>query len=439
MDYLSSNRILYVDLGTGNVSHEDISDELVEAKVGGVGINTYLYERNRDNHPIILGTGLLTGTLFPGAALGIVSGESPRTGGLAHAPITLKAGAELKYSGFDYVVITGKSEKPVFLWLHDGVADVHDASPLWGRDVWETTDAIRKEMGDDLIQVLAIGKAGESGTELGQICINYWASGDYWGFGKLFGDSNLKGIAVRGMGLLEVADPEGFVDQCFDVFGRIKSAAYADKQGIGDILEGMGEKEVSEWLGPIVHRHSACYNTPYATNTFVFLDDDPKLLTESIHPEPGFLITDPCALLILKRLQITAREAAAFLKACAKNGADAWAAASLCEKSGQGNLSDVLQQIGELKGPLPPQEEGRFSPWCPQHPLFSTAETTDSKKNREWWTRRQALAYLFGIHPIFATMSPEISEDILIDVYNKGTGLELGLSDLNAVVEYVCG
>ena len=175
MEYLSSNKILIVDLEASQISEDELDDELVGQKIGGVGITSSLYEAYKDRDPIILGAGLLTGTLFPASALGVVSAKSPRTGGLTHSPFTLKAGMEFKYTGFDYVVIVGKSKKPVFLWLHDGVADIQDASEFWGADVWRTTDSIRKSMGDDLIQTLVIGPAGEMGSDLAQICVNYWA------------------------------------------------------------------------------------------------------------------------------------------------------------------------------------------------------------------------------------------------------------------------
>ena len=408
------------------------------ARIGGVGITSSLYETYKDNEPIVLGTGLLTGTLFPGSALGIVSARSPKTGNLAHAPFTLKAGMELKYTGFDYVVILGKSKKPSFLWLHDGVADIEDASDLWGKDVWKTTDSIRKAMGDDLIQTLAIGSAGESVSDLAHICINYWASGDCWGFGKLFGEKNLKAVALRGMGLLEISEPEDFVDQCFEVFDKIKGGAFASRRGIEDILVEMGEKDAVEWLAPLIHRHSACYNTPYPTNTFVYLNEDPKTLTEPIEPEPGFLINDPCALLTFKRAGFSAQNACRVLKACSKYGIDPAAVAELCSNSGQKDPDEIEQSFSDLKRPVTLPEGARFSFWSPIQPLFSDFGVSDTNAYFAWWTRRQALAYLFGIHPIFANMSPELSEELMIEMFNKGTGLELSQETLDTVIADVC-
>jgi Aldehyde ferredoxin oxidoreductase, N-terminal domain len=436
MDYLSSNRILVVDLEKSETSEHGLDDDLVSRKIGGVGITTSLYETYKDRDPIVLGTGLLTGTLFPASALSVISAKSPRTGYVSHSPFTLKAGLELKYTGFDYVVIVGKSETPVFLWLHDGVADIQDASELWGKDVWNATDSLRKTMGDDLIQTLVIGPAGEEGSDLAQVCVNYWASGDCWGFGKVFGEKNLKAVALRGMGLLEISEPEDFVDQCFEILETIKGSAFQGKRGVEDIMAAMGECDAREWLAPVVHRHSACYNTPYPTNTFIYLNEDPKTLTEPDEPEPGFMLTNIGALLALKKLGLSAEDAGNVLRACARRGVDPFAAAEIIGKSGQKDPKSIEQSLVGLQGDVTVPEGTKFSTWVPPQPIFGDFGGESSTK--DWWVRRQAIAYIFGIHPIFANMSPELSEEIILEVANKGAGLELSQESVEQVIADVC-
>ncbi|MGB9628727.1 MAG: aldehyde ferredoxin oxidoreductase N-terminal domain-containing protein, partial [Thermodesulfobacteriota bacterium] len=195
MEYLASNKIGIIDLATSKITEEGLDEDLVKERIGGAGITHLLYEKYKDEDPIILGTGLFTGTLVPASALSLITAKSPLTGRVCHTPITLYAGMELKYSGFDYLVIKGNASKPVYLWIHDGIADLNDASEVWGKDVWASTDVIRELLGDLLIQVLGIGKAGESGSDFAQVQINYWPSGDRWGFGKLFGQKKLKLVA----------------------------------------------------------------------------------------------------------------------------------------------------------------------------------------------------------------------------------------------------
>ncbi len=423
MEYLSTNKIAIIDLATSKISDQELDEDLVKEKIGGAGITTALYEQYQGEDPIVLGTGLLTGTLAPASALGMITAKSPLTGKVSHAPVTLYAGLELKYSGFDYLVIKGKSQKPVYLWIHDGVADISDPKEIWGKDVWASTDAIRELMGDPLIQVLAIGKAGESESDFAQVNINYWASGDRWGFGKLFGQKKLKLVALRGMSLLEVANAEGFISQCKELLLTLKAGAFAGKKGIAEISAATGEEDIQKWLGPLVHRHQSCFNTPFSTNTFVFLDEDPKLLKESNKEEPGFLLTDVYGLLGFKKLGLSAADACGLLRECAKYGIDAVAVAELSQKAGKKKPDEIKKSFSGLKGSLENIGKGKFSPWCPSFGLSANE-----------WERRQAVAYIFGIHPIFALMSPELSEEKLIELANLGTGLGFTSEILNKVI-----
>lgn len=423
MEYLSSNKITIVDLGTSKIVQEELDEDLVKEKIGGAGVACELYDRYRDEDPIILGTGLLTGTLVPASALSVMTAKSPLTGKVCHAPLTLYAGMELKYSGFDYVVIKGNAPKPVYLWVHDGIADINDAKETWGKDVWDSTDSIRETMGDPLIQVLGIGKAGESGSDFAQVCTNYWASGDRWGFGKLFGQKKLKGVALRGMSLLEIADAEGFVKQCKELLSTLKTGAFAGKKGIAEIAVAIGEGDVPKWLTPLVHRHLSCFNTPFPTNTFVFLEEDPGLLKESEKKEPGFLVTDLYGLLGFKKLGLSAADACALLRECARFGIDAVAVAELSQKGGKKKPDEIKKSFSGLKGSLESTGKGKFSPWCPNFGLPANE-----------WEKKQAMAYIFGIHPIFALMCSELSEKKLIELANLGTGLGFTSETLDKVI-----
>jgi len=435
MEYLSTNKIAIVDLATSKVTDQELDEDLVKEKIGGAGITTALYEEYQDEDPIVLGTGLLTGTLAPASALGMITAKSPLAGKVCHAPLTLYAGLELRYSGFDYVVIKGKSQKPVYLWIHDGVADISDAKDVWGKDVWTSTDTIRELMGDQLIQVLTIGKAGESESDFAQVCINYWASGDRWGFGKLFGQKKLKLVALRGMSLLEVADAEGFVHQCKELLSALKAGAFVDKKGIAEIAVAIGEGDTPKWLAPLVHRHQSCFNTPFPSNTFVFLDEDPKRLKETDKEEPGFLITDLYGLLGFKKLGLSAADACALLRECAKYGIDAVAVAELSQKAGKKKPDEIKKSFSGLKGTLESIGKGRFSPWAPPKPIFANfGLPADGSQDASWWERGQAVAYIFGIHPIFALMSPELSEEKLIELANIGTGLGFTAGTLDKAI-----
>lgn len=435
MEYLSSDRILVVDLATGETTEDELSEDLVAEKIGGAAINKYLYEAHADADPVVLGAGLLTGTLFTATCASVLTGKSPITGKVCHVPVTQKVGLEFKYVGFDYVVIKNAAAGPSFLWLHDGVADVVDASDYAGKDVWATTRAFRAAMGDDLIQTIVIGPAGEKGSDAAQVCYNFWGSGDRFGFGKLFGQKNLKGIAMRGMGLLECADPEEYAVASLDILEDIKQGATAGKAGLADIAAAIGESDLADYIAPVVHRSSACYNTPVPTNTFLYLDEDPNTIVEPDVEEPGVLVTDLFGLLAFKKLGMPVQDAGRLLQACARRGVDPVAAAELSGKTG---AADIEAALDSLSGAPTIAGEGVFSPWCPMQPIFGDFDVAGDAV-ADWWERRQAIAYTFGLHPIFAVMSPEITEDSLIDMVDIGAEIEIGEDTINSVAAYLRG
>lgn len=434
MEYLSTEKILIIDLEAGEVEEEELEDSLVEEKIGGIGITSYLYEKYQDADPIVLGTGLLTGTTYPASASGQMTARNPVTGKVCHCPITYKVGIEIKYSGFDYVVVKGKSKNPVYLWIHDGVADITDAADIWGKDVWEATDYLRTLVGDDLLQTMLIGPAGEKGSDYAQVCFNHWNSPDRFGFGKVFGSRNLKGFAFRGMGMIEVAEPEDFVERSLEILKEVKENEFMGKKGIAQILAALGQEDVSDWLAPVIHRHSADYFTPYASNTALFLDEDPALVEESKQNEPGVLVSDIFALSSLKGLGLCAKDAGLVLKACAKYGIDPFAVATLSKKT---TRDELIGSFDSLSGTIDLPGKGIFTPWCPTRPIFNDFGL--SGETLAWWERRQAVAMIFGIQPMFALMCPELTEENMLEMASLGTELDLDQDLLDEVVTRICG
>jgi aldehyde:ferredoxin oxidoreductase len=172
----------------------------------------------------------------------------------------------------------------------------------------------------------------------------------------------------------------------------------------------------------------ACFNTSVPTNTFVFLDEDPALLKESAVAEPGFLLTDISPLLKFKKLGLTASDACRVLKACAKYGIDGAAVAELSEKAGLTDLEAIKSSFPSLKGPASSSGDAVFSPWA-----------AIGNREKDAWMRRQAVAYIFGIHPIFAQLAPELTEEKLLDISSIGTDLELTSETLEEVIADITG
>lgn len=423
MEYLASDKIAVIDLASGDVDEQELGDELVQEKIGGAGINLALYEQYKDDDPLVLGSGLFTGTLVPGSSLGVLTGKSPLTGTVVHSPFTQYAGMELKYSGFDYIVLKGKAAEPSYLWVHDGIADLNPAGELWDMDVWQAVKAVRNEMGDEMIQVLGAGPAAQKGSDLGQLMVNQWASGDRFGMGRALAAKNLALVALRGMGLLEIAEPDEFVEKCQELLKAVKAGAWAGKQGIGELGAALGFDDFPAWIGEVAHRSRSSFNTPFAYNTYAMIEGAVDGKTEESEAEPGVLIGDPAGAGELKRLGLSPQEAAGLIRQCAKLGLDVVAVAKVCEAKG---VTDAAGMAGALDGISGPVEglAGPFSPWAPAGLAGDEAV----------WKRRQALAYLFGLDPIYILMAPELSEEALLSLVPLGTELEIDAGALDQAI-----
>jgi aldehyde:ferredoxin oxidoreductase len=420
MDSMYYGDTLIVDLAAGTTEQVDF----VEAEEAGPGLaaGLALYEKYKDDDPLVFGSGLLAGTPVPAACLGFVLGKSPLSGELATAPLNLFAGAEMKLSGFAMVVVKGKSAKPVYLWLHDGVADILDASALEGKDTWETTDAIRREMGESLIQVISTGPAGEAGSPLASISINYWGSGDTVALGAVMGEKKLKAVALRGLGMLDADEPEAFYTKALELL----AGARADK-GFGAICQAIGAPDLDPWLEPLTHRVRSCFACPSACSTFVKYNEAPSVLESTDVEEPGMLVTSPAAALWLMQGGWEAEPACRAMEAMAREGIDpVRGARELAAKplSGTDEINAAVKSLeGSQDAGWPAGEQpayGLFGPWAP--PLAAPDE----------WLAANRAAYVLGVCPTYLMLSG-LDLGALLELCGPAAGLELELDSIAAM------
>jgi aldehyde:ferredoxin oxidoreductase len=186
---------------------------------------------------LLIGVGPLTGTLLSASAFMTISGKSPMTGILGDSAAGGFFGAELKQAGYDQVVMTGRCENPCYLYIADDHVEIRDASHLWGKDIWQTTTAIRKDINDNAVQVAAIGPAGENLVKYATVACNNSRMCGRTGMGCLFGSKHLKAVAVRGRGRLTVADPLGYLDLCRELDQKIMThPEYETRNALGSTL-----------------------------------------------------------------------------------------------------------------------------------------------------------------------------------------------------------
>mgnify|MGYP005631094627 CR=1 FL=1 len=176
-------RILRVDLTNNKISVEEKGEEYIYKFLGGRGINrwTLLNEIGRGvgafdpENKIVFGTGLLVGTSAPGACRLQIDTISPFNNGVASGNAGGFFAPQLRFAGYDNIVIEGKAEKPVYMFIEDQDVDILDAKDLWGKTTWETEDLIRKKHGKD-IAILSIGPAGENLVKSAAIITNKYLS-----------------------------------------------------------------------------------------------------------------------------------------------------------------------------------------------------------------------------------------------------------------------
>ena len=237
--------ILRVDLTSGQIRREKTDPDYMLKVIGGRGLNsTRLYdELKRDIDPLapqnmlLIGVGPLTGTLLSASAFMTISGKSPLTGILGDSAAGGFFGAELKLAGYDQVVMTGRSEKPCYLFIADDQVEIRDASHLWGQDIWQTTAAIRKDINDNAVQVAAIGPAGENLVKYATVACNNSRMCGRTGMGCLFGSKHVKAVAVRGRGRLTLADPPAYLDLCRELDQKIRAhPEYEKRNALGSTL-----------------------------------------------------------------------------------------------------------------------------------------------------------------------------------------------------------
>jgi len=209
-------KILRVDLTSGKFKDEVIPDEICRKFVGGRGLaEKILWDELKPGvdplspeNILIFMTGPLEGTRMPTSGRFHVVTKSPQTGGIGDSNCGGDFGPKLRSAGYDGIVITGRAEKPVYLWIDDGKVEIRDASHLWGRGVWDTEDMIMEEVGDKKISIASIGPAGENKVMFAAIMNRKHRAAGRTGVGAVMGSKNLKAIAVRGDREPEVADED---------------------------------------------------------------------------------------------------------------------------------------------------------------------------------------------------------------------------------------
>ncbi len=209
--------ILRVNLATGQISKEPTPAEMARDYLGGRGFGIYqLFKevpKGADalgpQNKLIISTGPLSGMLIPGGGKCDWTTKSPLTGGYASASMGGHFTAEMKYAGYDSIILEGVSPKPVYLLIEDGKVQLLDAAHLWGKGAFDVEVEFKHKYGEEY-QIAAIGPGGENLVLYACINHDFGRQAGRGGVGAVMGSKKLKAIVVRGTKSVEVADPEGY-------------------------------------------------------------------------------------------------------------------------------------------------------------------------------------------------------------------------------------
>ncbi|MBW1899183.1 MAG: hypothetical protein JRI61_09000 [Deltaproteobacteria bacterium] len=235
MGNLYAGKILRVNLTDKSTVVEPT--ETYENLVGGKGINLRLLFNSVDantealgpDNVLLFGAGPLVGTTFPGASRTDVMGKSPVTGHYGNAGLGGYLAAELKFAGYDNLIISGRADSPVYLHISDNEIQIRDASEIWGNDTYDTPNLVRKDAGDPKAQVVCIGPAGERQVIYAAIMSGTGNAAARTGLGAVMGSKNLKAISVRGASGIGIAHPEEFIEQTKILVESVKKARYYEE------------------------------------------------------------------------------------------------------------------------------------------------------------------------------------------------------------------
>jgi len=311
-----AKRLLEINLSSGEIQKIPLDDDMLKKFLGGGGLAAQLFldrfspetEPLSPENPLIVMTGPLVGTRFPGTSRFAITARSPLTGFWGIGTCGGNFGPELKFAGYDGILVEGAAEKPVYLVVDDESVEIQDASDLWGKDIYEVTDILKeRHSGTRKPKVLAIGEAGENQVLYASIGNDKAHFIGRTGMGAVMGSKQLKAIVVRGTGKVLPALEEKYETVRSSVMEKCKSSMVAQSlksMGTAAAMDlGMmtGDVPIRNWTGEEFEGSSqiggpamtadyltkvhACYSCPIACKRVVKVDKGPYQTAEGPGPE----------------------------------------------------------------------------------------------------------------------------------------------------------
>jgi len=254
------SKLLRVNLSNQKIKEENISEELFKKYIGGAGLATkYLHDEvpAKTNaldlkNKIIFATGPFQGTKIIGSAKFAIVSRSPLTGTFGVTTAGAEFGTRMKKAGYDLVIIEGKSEIPLYLWINDGKAELKSAAHIWGKDAIETVDLIKEDLKESKISIASIGPAGEKKVAIACIAVDSHSFAGRCGFGAVLGSKGLKAIAVKGTKNISLSEETKIKElnrKWFKSIAKMAKDTYKAHGTANDIVfcENAGDLPIKYW------------------------------------------------------------------------------------------------------------------------------------------------------------------------------------------------
>lgn len=299
-----NGKLLSVNLSKDQVFRvEDLDKTVARMYLGGSSLGArvlkemdWMVDPFDPKSKLVFAVGPLNGTSAPSSSRYVVCAKSPLTGIWGEAHAAGYWGTELKLAGYDGIVIEGKAEKPVYLLIQHGKAEIKDAKHLWGKNTDETQGILKKEHGDEKLRIACIGPAGEKLSSISGIINDQGRAAARCGLGAVMGSKSLKAIAVRGSGKLQIAEKERFHEFVKELRQMmVKTPGRAGLYNYGtagatDALHNVGDVPIynfrkNSWpegihkltgqaiAKTILFKHSSCRTCPLACEKIIHIKD----------------------------------------------------------------------------------------------------------------------------------------------------------------------
>jgi aldehyde:ferredoxin oxidoreductase len=251
MLYGYNGSIMRVNLSQKSISIEQPEEAFYRTYYGGWGFVAYYLLRELEpgidplgpENRLIIALGPVTGMPLGGSGRNAIGAKSPLTGGFGEADVGGFFGAELKRAGFDGIVVEGKAESPVYLWVHDGEAEIRDAVHLWGKTTGQVQATIREELSDRRIRTCLIGEGGERMVRYACVLNDLNHAAGRSGLGAVMGSKLFKGIVARGRNVPPMAEPDVVRDLARWLRANVEELhGNLSRYGMGAGMVGMSER-----------------------------------------------------------------------------------------------------------------------------------------------------------------------------------------------------